>query len=319
VKTSIVMPVHGKSAVTRRCLDWLARDVRDDPNVETIVVDDGSPDDTRAVVEAAGWPRLLPHERAGGFASACNDGAAAAAGDYIVFLNNDTEGRPDWLGRLVAYADATPGAAAVAPKLLYPNDTVQHAGIVISGDRLPRHVYRGFAADHPAVSRSRRFQAVTAACMLVRRDAFQRINGFDTEFVNGFEDVDLCLRLGRGGGEVHYCADSVLGHFEATTRGEDVAAFHANAKRYLARWGNLVQPDDLATYAEDGLMQVEPGDIYPLRLIVSPELAIVETDEVDAFKLLRVRSRQVFELLKQTTFLGAATSSERKGVDQEPS
>src|SRR5947208_2480985 len=84
-----------------------------------------------------------------------------------------------------------------------------------SSARLPRHVYRLFPRDHLAVRHSRRFQAVTGACLLVRKSLFLELDGFDPAFANGFEDVDFCLRAGAGGAEVHYCADSTLVHFEA--------------------------------------------------------------------------------------------------------
>src|SRR6185295_9859186 len=128
--------------------------------------------------------RTLRRDHNGGFAVACNDGAAAARGELLVFLNNDTEPRPGWLDALVEHADAHAEAAAVGAKLLFPDDTVQHAGVVICQDGRPRHLYAGFPADHPAVEKPRAFQAVTAACMLVRRDAFDRAGGFDQDFRN---------------------------------------------------------------------------------------------------------------------------------------
>src|SRR5439155_17167350 len=102
----------------------------------------------------------------GGFAAACNDGVAAAEGDELVFLNNDTIPTKGWLDAMLAYAKDRPRVAVVGSKLLFPNDTVQHAGVIICQDGNPRHLYTGFPADHPAVNRSRRLQAVTAACML---------------------------------------------------------------------------------------------------------------------------------------------------------
>ena len=88
---------------------------------------------------------------------------------------------------------------AVGAKLLFPNGTVQHAGVVIGQDRWPHNLYTGF----PASTRRQplRLPAVTAACMLVRRDAFEPAGGFDPAFLNGYEDVDLCLRLGEEGHE----------------------------------------------------------------------------------------------------------------------
>jgi GT2 family glycosyltransferase len=303
MRVSVVVPVHGNAALTAQCLARLGDAMERQTDTEVVVVDDASPDNTRAVVEAAGRVRLIEHAEPRGFAASCNDGAAAATGEYVIFLNNDVFGRGDWLDQLVSYAYLRPKAAAVGAKLLYPNETIQHAGIVICQDLLPRHVYRGFAANHAAVTRSRPFQAVTGACVLVRRRLFEDVGGFDETFANGFEDVDLCLRLGSMGHEIHYCAESVLIHLEAATRGDDDTGFRRNAELYLAKWRNSVRPDDFATYVEDGFLFLEPGDVYPLRLVVSPELAVVDTDEVETFKLLGIRSRQVFDLLKENTLL----------------
>jgi hypothetical protein len=188
-------------------------------------------------------------------------------------------------------------------KLLYQNSTIQHAGIVFGGDAIPRHVYRGFPADHPAVERARRFQAVTAACMLVRRPVFERLGGFDEAFLNCYEDVDLCLRAGEQGDEIHYCPTSVLLHLEAATRGEGSDTDRRNLDLYLGRWGDRVRRDELVVYAEDGLLELVPGDLYPLELRLDPRLATVGDD--DPYELLDERSRQVFDLLKENAALRA--------------
>jgi Glycosyltransferase like family 2 len=191
---------------------------------------------------------------------------------------------------------------------------------VFGADLLPRHAYRGFPADHPAVSRPRRFQAVTAACMLVRRVAFEGIGGFDTGFVNGFEDVDLCLRIAQRGDEIHYCPDSVLVHLEAATRGEDADVFRRNAEFLLERWRDRVSRDDLAIYAEDGLLELVPGDLYPLELRVHPSLATVR--EGDVYEVLAERSRQAFELIKENAALRLRLdecSNSKQRSDDDPS
>lgn len=303
--TSIVIPVHGKAALTVRCLSWLADHTAGKADIEVIVVDDGSRDETRSVVEAAQGVKLIRHDKPEGFAGACNSGAAAASGRYVVFLNNDTEGHPGWLDALVNFAENTPDVGAVASKLLYPNGTIQHAGMVFQADLVPRHVYRGFEASHPAVSRSRRFRAVTAACVLVPSSVFEEAGGFDAGFANGFEDVDFCLRVLAAGYGVYYCAQSVLTHFEAATRGDDAEAASRNAERFLSRWRGELEPDDWITYLEDGLLSLEPSDVYPLRLAVAPELAVPEIDPVGAFNVLGARARQVFELLRENSALRA--------------
>jgi GT2 family glycosyltransferase len=271
-----------------------------------IVASDRSDDEiSRLLRRESDFVHAVEHGDHPGFAATCNHGASIARGEHLVFLNNDMVGRAGWLDALVSYAEEDERRAAVAAKLLYPNDTIQHAGIVFSSDLLPRHVYRAFPADHEAVSHSRRFQAVTAACLLLRRSVFELLEGFDATFRNGFEDVDLCLRVQQAGYEVHYCPASVLVHFEAATRGENVQLFRRNSKRFLARWSETVAQDDLATYVEDGLLRIVPGDLYPLELEVDPLLATTDADGAisQAFRLLGIRSQQVFELLKENTLL----------------
>lgn len=314
MSASIVIPVRGQAPVTRQCLENLARYAARD--VELIVVDDGSDDETSAVLgDYAPAIRVIPHETSLGFAVSCNDGAAAAGGEYVIFLNNDTRGEPGWLERLVEYADAHDDVAAVGSRLLTQAGTVQHAGIVICHDLMPRHVYRGFSGDHPAVRRSRAFTAVTGACMLVRRAAFEDVGGFDPAFVNGFDDVDLCLRLRARGGDVHYCAESTLVHLESATRRESESDFDANAARYLERWAAHVVPDDLRVYVEDGLIEIDYSDVYPFALRIDPELAAVRADVDRAFELLTVRSRQVFELLQQNTRLRVRLGEDPLRID----
>jgi len=317
-RASIVIPVHNGWTLTRTCLDALAgQDLGTD--TEIIVVDDASTDETRhrladrlRQAEARG-PRLtvVTHLINTGFAGACNDGAARAGGTYLVFLNNDTVPEPGWLEALVNHADEHPAAAAVGAKLLYPDGTVQHAGVVIGQDRNPHHVYQGFPGTHPAVNRSRRFQVVTAACMLVRADAFRQAGGFNTGFRNGHEDVDLCLRLGEAGYDIRYCHEAVVTHLESVSRGRGTPEAASNGRRYRDRWARSVRPDDLAVYVEDGLMSVGYGDAYPLRFRVSPLLATLHDGprQRATERLLRSRAQQVADLLQHQVSLTLASDS----------
>jgi GT2 family glycosyltransferase len=302
---SIIIPVYNRSSVTRQCLNVLMSQRPETPT-EIIVVDDGSRDRTARLLETYGDQiRVVTHEVNAGFATACNDGAATAAGDYLVFLNNDTLPQPGWLDALMRYADAHPQAGVVGSKLLYPNDTVQHAGIVVCQDRFTRGIYTGFPSDHPAVNISRRFRAVTGACMLVRRSAFEEAGGFDTAFKNAYEDHDLCLRLGDLGYEVHYCHESVLYHFESVTRAGRHDDFDRATEVFRARWFDRLEQDDLAYYLEDSLLQVTYGHSFPIHVTCSPLLAVIGGEERDrqADRLLERRSHQVAQLLNENTLL----------------
>jgi GT2 family glycosyltransferase len=313
-----VIPVHDRAGLTRQCVDTV---LREPPAVafELIVVDDASQDETPEVlVEFGDRLRSVRLDENVGFAGACNAGAREAAGELLVFLNNDTIPVDGWLDALVAHAEAHPDAGIVGAKLLFPNETVQHAGVVICQDGNPRHIYAGFPASHPAVNHSRRFQAVTAACMLVRREAFDAAGGFDEAYRNCLEDTDLCLQAGERGYEVRYCHDSVLYHLESVSRGRRAKEIERNAKLFRSRWDGRARRDDLDYYVADGLLKVRYRDVYPVGLEIAPELAFVAGRDRDAVdRLLERQSREVVDLLQETVRLTAfAAGLESPGVAQ---
>ena len=254
---SIIIPVWNKVEFTRQCLTALGP-ATEDVSFELIVVDNGSTDGTKEFLASLGGDvRIITNQANLGFAKACNQGAAAAHGRYLVFLNNDTIPVTGWLDPLVQEVTDHPDTAVVGSKLLYPDRTVQHAGIGISRmTGLPYHVYKGFDDAQSAVNRRRELNAVTGACMLVRREAFRDCGGFDEGYVNGFEDADLCLKIRERHGVIVYQPKSVLIHLESQTEGRDRHT-NANGQRFLQRWGQswwLV--DDDTIYFDDGYKAV---------------------------------------------------------------
>jgi GT2 family glycosyltransferase len=298
-RCSIVIPVHNRASLTQACLDaLLAQDLGD---CELIVADDDSSDRTPELLERYGDAiTVLRREGHSGFSRACNAAVALAQGRYVVLLNNDTLPTSGWLDALLADAEAHPKAAIVGCKLLWPNNTVQHAGVVIDSARNALHVYVGFPAEHPAVNRSRPFQVVTGAAMLVRREAWDRLGGFDESFVNGWEDVDLCLRAGEAGYEVRCCHESVLYHLEGATRGHDFPGDEPNWALFRERWADRLRPDDLEHYVADGLLRLHYSD-DGLEVSVAPELATVANGnghEGELERALRERTRAGLELMR---------------------
>jgi GT2 family glycosyltransferase len=318
MKCSIVIPVHNRAALTRQCLEAVLASPPEDSELEIIVVDDASSDSTAAMLARFGdRVRVVHHELNVGFALACNEGAAAASGEWLVFLNNDTIPQREWLDALHRYASGRRRAGLVGAKLLFPNGRIQHAGVVFARDRSPHHIYAGFPGDHPAVNKSREFQVVTAACALIRRELFEEVGAFDPAFVNGYEDVDLCLRLRRLGYEVHYCHECVVSHLESATR--DYLSDPANFGLFLERWSDVVYQDDFLYYVEDGLIDIAYWDQFPALLSVSPLLAVLDERATATERLLAERSRQAFEALKENTRLKTelleAEERVRSGID----
>lgn len=254
---SIIIPVWNKRELTEQCLTELAR-VTSGLSYEVIVVDNDSTDDTASFLDQlSGDIQIIRNNENLGFAKACNQGAQAARGAFLVFLNNDTIPLENWLSALVAEVTAHPNVGIVGSKLLYKDDTIQHAGVVFSREALmPYHLYRHFHRDHPAANKRRTFQSVTAACMLIRREIFESVGGFDEGFRNGFEDVDLCLKVGDKGWQIVYQPLSVLYHLESQTPGRKTHD-QANALRLLGRWGQRWWlADEDRYYYEDGYMSV---------------------------------------------------------------
>lgn len=298
---SVVVPVFNRAHLTRRCLEALFA-APDETPFEVIVVDNGSRDDTQRVLAGFSHVRVITNETNRHFATACNQGAQAATGEWAVFLNNDTLPRPGWLDSLVRMARREPRAGVIGSKLLYPGGLVQHAGMVICQDRQPRILYAGFPGDHPAVNRSREHTVVCGACILVPRATFLESGMFDTAFVNGYEDLDLCVRLRAAGRTVHYCHESELTHLGHASEGrfdrED-----ANRTLFHQRWSEKLVPDDLAFYAADGLLKVEYAANF-VGFRVAPELgAALEPETVP---LLELRAKQVWTLLCDNSSLRAA-------------
>ncbi len=233
---SIIIPVFNNLALTRVCVDSLAR-VATEVAHEIIVVNNASTDGTKeflTAVEQTGAIRIVNNPRNEGFARACNQGAQAAKGPWLLFLNNDTQVTAGWLDRLLAAANAA-NAGVAGAKLLYANGTIQHAGIEFIKD-IPDHIYRHAPADFPPANQPREFDMVTGACFLTPADLFQRLAGFDEVFRNGIEDVDYCLRVRAAGRKVVYEPRSVVYHHEGQSAGR-FNHVNENLKSFFARWG----------------------------------------------------------------------------------
>lgn len=265
-EASIIIPVHNRADLTRQCLTALA-EVTAGVEFEVIVVDNASTDETAAVLDQlSGDVQIIRNAENAGFATACNQGAKAARGRHLVFLNNDTIPQRGWLQALVEEVRTHPEVAVVGSKLLYPDGRIQHAGVVFSRSLfVPYHVYRQFPGDAPAVSYRRELQCVTAACMLIRRDVFEAVGGLDEGYRNGFEDVDLCLKVRERGWRIVYQPASVLYHLESQSSGR-MAHERQNGERLFARWGDhWWLPDEDAVYFQDGYALRGDDRTKPMR------------------------------------------------------
>jgi GT2 family glycosyltransferase/Flp pilus assembly protein TadD len=265
---SIIIPVFNRLEFTEKCLAALSR-TTPEGSYELIVVDNGSTDGTADFLKKQNMiSHVVTNPTNLGFAKACNQGAEAAHGDYLLFLNNDTEPQAGWLDSLIRTIHPNPAIGAAGSKLLYPDGTIQHAGVVLVDDKktgdplVGKHIYRGNKPDLPEANIPFCYQALTAASLLVRRSAFVDAGGFDENYWNGYEDIDLCLRLGEMGHLIVYTPQSVLIHHESKSGPERFARAGHNIRLLHQKWLGKIIPD--FTITEDGkITATANGAIFP--------------------------------------------------------
>lgn len=247
---SIIIPVFNNYFYTRMCLQALRQHRAAGPSFEVIIIDNGSTDNTSALLSefAGDLGQVVRNPTNRGFAVASNQGARCARGEFIVFLNNDVVVEHGWLEAMVAAARFDPSIGGVGARLLYPDGTIQHAGVVFGPDHHPHHAFLGYPGDWPDALRSREYQAVTGACMLVKRKLFEVVGGFDESYLNAFEDTDLCLKIRQSGQRLLYCAEAVGYHFESPTPGRFFRN-DENCAQFLERWADVIIPDSDPTDA----------------------------------------------------------------------
>jgi GT2 family glycosyltransferase/glycosyltransferase involved in cell wall biosynthesis/tetratricopeptide (TPR) repeat protein len=261
---SIIIPTFNKLSLTRQCLTSLRANTPA-PAHEVIVVDNGSADGTVEFLKSeqtAGRLRAILNAENAGFAKACNQGARAAQGRFLVFLNNDTEVQSGWLAPLFSLAETDSSVAAVGSKLLYPNGTIQHAGVALADcwDHDPLLAFHLFAkekGDSPLANQRRVYQAVTAACMLARKSHFDQLGGFDEQYWNGYEDVDLCLRFQERGWLTVYEPASVVVHHESQSGPERFRRVAANVELFHRKWLEKASPDVIID--QSGKSRISPS------------------------------------------------------------
>jgi GT2 family glycosyltransferase len=220
VSVSVVIPLFNRYDLTVDCLAALG-------DVDVVLVDNASTDAT------AQMPVTVRNEQNEGFARACNQGAEAATGEIVVFLNNDTIPHEGWLEPIVrAFDDSSVGA--VGSKLVYPDGSIQHAGVAIDFKQPPGMEAWNLKSDW--TNELSDVDAVTGACLAMRRSDFLRLAGFDPGYWNGYEDVDLCLNVWAHGLRVVYQPASVVTHLESQSGPERWSAVTANVARLRKKW-----------------------------------------------------------------------------------
>jgi O-antigen biosynthesis protein len=247
-RISIIIPTRDQIELLSRCVQSICAKTSY-PNYEIVVIDNDSQSEEARRYFSQFPHRLLHYEGPFNYSAINNFAVEQTESPWLLFLNNDIEATDtEWLNVMAEHIQR-PEIGAVGARLLYPDDTVQHGGVVLGAGlgRIAANAFRGFAAEHPGVVKqlqlTRNYSCVTGACLLTRRDVFMEVGGFDEQHLPvTFNDVDFCLKLRRAGYLIVYTPFAKLYHHESATRRRSrLEPLESEIMR--KRWGKLLERD----------------------------------------------------------------------------
>lgn len=267
---SIIVAVHNGSRVLPEALEALQRNT--EPWYELILVENGSTDDSSALVREVESATVVLNTRNLGFGVANNQAAARARGRHLVFLNQDALVEPGWLPPLLDRIDADGRIGAVGPKLLFPDGSLQCAGALLSRSGSGNCYGTGDNPGQAEYGVARVVDYLAGACLVVRRSAFQQVGGFDAAYgLAYFEDADLCLSLAAHGYRCVYEPRSSVTHLLGQPREPLLALALRNRSLFERRWRSVLAARPLSPLAASPRRTIAARD--------APALAAADQDE----------------------------------------
>lgn len=254
-KVSIIIPTKDKAELLRRCVESIF-EKSSYSAWEILIVDNGSSErstlDYLKRVSEYDQVRVLRDDGPFNYSRLNNQAVGIATGSVLALVNNDIEViSDDWLEELVSHAIRT-DVGVVGAMLYYPNDTIQHAGVILGIGGVAGHVHvgmpRGYGGPGGRARLVQSMSAVTGACLVVRRSVYEEVGGLDESLAVAFNDVDFCLRVRLAGYRNVWTPFAELYHHESASRGyedteEKKQRFQGEARRMLERWGEVLIAD----------------------------------------------------------------------------
>ncbi len=247
-KVSIIIPNKDHKEDLEKCLESIKKSTY--PNYEILIIENNS--QTTEIreyykeVTQADNVKLLEWKKGFNYSAINNFGAEHAEGDYFILLNNDIEIiTPDWIEQMLMYCQRE-DVGIVGAKLYYPDDTIQHAGVIVGIGQVAGHSHKHFAKEDMGyfvrLNVVQNLSAVTAACLMVKKDVFWAVGGLDDGYAVAFNDVDFCLQVREIGKLVVFNPQVEAYHYESKSRGhedspEKIARFKSEIERFENKWG----------------------------------------------------------------------------------
>jgi GT2 family glycosyltransferase len=254
---SVIIATRDRGDLLRCCITSLAEHAQGNPPTELILIDNGSSEPATlhylAHLEQQENVRVLRRPGKFNYAALNNEAVSLARGELVALMNNDVEAtHPGWLAAMAGQA-LRPEIGAVGAKLLFPDGTIQHAGVLLGIGGIAGHAHKYLAAEEDGyqlrLQLAHNLSAVTAATLVVRKALFEAVGGFDAiNFAVNYNDVDFCLRLIKAGYRNLYCPDAVLIHHESKSRGAPTEAdiyaqWQRERQAMMNRWGAVLEAD----------------------------------------------------------------------------
>ena len=245
---SIVIPVYNQFAYTYACLKSIIENTQG-ISYEVIIADDNSTDSTKNINSIVKNLVVVRNPENLRFLLNCNNAAKYAKGDYIHFLNNDTQVQPNWLNSLIALMDNDKTIGMVGSKLIYPDGRLQEAGGILWKDGSAWNYGNKSDPDLPEFNYVKEVDYISGASILIRNELWKRLGGFDTRYVPAYcEDSDLAFEVRKAGFKVVYQPKSLVVHFEGVSNGTDtnvgLKAYQvANSKKFFEKWKDTLKKE----------------------------------------------------------------------------
>lgn len=254
---SIIIPTKGNVKLLKTCIESIET-MSSYPNYEILVIDNSNKKEEAKKYLNGLKHKVIIYDKPFNFSQINNFAVTSARGEHIIFLNDDTSViSQDWIECMLEHSEK-PNVGAVGALLFYPNDTIQHAGVLIGIGGLTSHAFEGLLRSDKGykglVQTIRECSAVTGACLMIKKNLFEKVGGFDEKLAYSFNDVDLCLRLRENGYSIIYTPHAQLYHHGTASR--PYTEDNDEIRYFVKRWRDIILKGD--PYYDQNLSRVKP-------------------------------------------------------------